>query len=56
MYGRGEGVSKNIIESVGWFRKAAMQRIVYAQHNLGYIYLIGEGVPKNIDESIRWLR
>src|SRR6266403_2150775 len=46
-YGKGEGVPKDPVEAVKWFRKAAEQNLAKAQLNLGLFYLNGEGVAKD---------
>ena len=47
MYGgTGEGVPKDAVQAVAWYRKAAEQGHADAQSNLGWLYATGEGVPK----------
>ena len=42
--GSGEGVVKDHVEAVKWYRKAAEQGLAEAQNNLGNAYDLGEGV------------
>jgi TPR repeat protein len=55
-YENGEGVEKDGIESVKWFRKAAVQGHADAQKNLGDFYYNGKGVVKDKDEAVKWFR
>ena len=41
------GVPKNFRAAAKWFRRAAEQGHVTAQHSLGAIYYAGWGVPRN---------
>ena len=52
----GEGVEQDLAKAVGWFRRAAEQNHVAAQHLLGLCYAEGEGVPQNRQEALKWLR
>jgi TPR repeat protein len=47
MYDNGDGVPKNAVEAVRWYRLAADQGVAQAQYNLGLMYGLGQGVPKN---------
>jgi TPR repeat protein len=55
-YLKGEGVTKDYVEAVSWFRLAAAQGDAYAQYNLGVSYEKGQGVPKDYVEAVRWYR
>ena len=56
-YKNGEGVPKNEVEAVKWFRKAAEQGDADAQFYLGWAYVTnGEGVPKDEVEAVKWYR
>ena len=55
MYHQGEGVTKNDVESVKWYRKAADQGDAMAQFNLGSMYANGYGVVQNYVVSHMWL-
>src|SRR5437870_65404 len=54
-YGGGEGVRKNEVEAVKWFRKAAEQNNATAQALLG-TYLYDKGGTKNNVEAVKWFR
>ncbi len=55
-YANGEGVPKDVVEAVKWYRKAAEQNHAGAQSNLGLCYFFGEGVPKDDVEAVKWYR
>jgi hypothetical protein len=55
-YMNGEGVAKNGLEAVKWFRLAAAQGYASAQFNLGHMYSNGEGVKQDHFEAVRWYR
>ncbi len=55
-YMLGEGVPKDPVEGVGWYRKAADQGLAVAQINLGASYENGLGVSKDAAEAVRWYR
>ena len=55
-YYRGDGVAKDSVEAVKWFRKAAAQGDASAQSYLGVCYGSGEGVEKDSVEAVKWLR
>ena len=55
-YTNGEGVAKDQVEAVKWFRKAAEQNLARAQKNLGICYDKGEGVAKDQVEAVKWFR
>jgi TPR repeat protein len=54
MFDAGEGVVKDSVEAVRWYRKAAEQGMAEAQHNLGAAYLSGDGVPTDLAEAYFW--
>jgi uncharacterized protein len=54
MYRNGEGVPKDDVEAVKWYRLAAKQGYANAQYNLGVMYASGEGVPVNYVEAYAW--
>ena len=56
MYEHGEGIPKNAVEAVRWYRMAVDQGYTAAQVNLGRAYDYGEGVPKDAVEAVRWYR
>lgn len=55
-YFYGKGVTKDYIEAIKWYRKAAYLGNKYAYYNLGNIYQNGFGVTKDYSEAIKWYR
>ena len=53
-YHNGEGVAKDQVEAVKWYRKAAEQNLAIAQFSLGVCYDKGEGVAKDYVEAYKW--
>ncbi len=53
---KGDGVAKDPIEAVKWYRKAAEQGNADAQYELGKCYYSGEGVAKDPIEAVKWYR
>ncbi len=51
----GWGTSKNIKESVRWFKRAAKKLKPLSLYYLGNIYFQGQGVKKDIIEAAMWL-
>jgi TPR repeat protein len=47
MYAQGEGVKQDDVLAASWYRKAADQGELKAQHNLGIMYSFGQGVPQD---------
>jgi TPR repeat protein len=57
MYRKGEGVEKDAVQAVQWYRhKAAEQGNAQAQNSLGVMYESGEGVKKDAVQAVRWYR
>ena len=54
MYGKGDGVQKDLAESLKWMRLAAEQGHAKAQYNMAWFYDEGEVVPEDIPEAMRW--
>ena len=54
MYAHGDGVPKDAVQAVSWYRKAAEQGNASAQANLGLMYYRGEGVPKDYVTAYMW--
>jgi TPR repeat protein len=52
----GEGVRKDVVEGVKWYKKAAEQGHAVAQFNLGICYDNGNGVKKDREEAARWFK
>ena len=50
----GQGVAKDEVEAVKWYRKAADQGYAHAQSNLGVSYANGLGVAKDEVEAYKW--
>jgi TPR repeat protein len=55
-YATGQGVDKNDVEAVKWFRKSAEQGNAIGQNALGAYYAAGQGVDKNDVEAVKWFR
>jgi uncharacterized protein len=56
MYHAGDGVTRDFVEAVKWYRKAAEQGYVEAQWSLGYMYDKGDGVTQDYAEAVYWYR
>ena len=56
MYQHGQGVPKDYVQAVKWYRLAADQGDARAQFNLGAMYDVGEGVPKDDAQAVKWFR
>lgn len=56
MYKKGQGVPKNLITAVSWYRKAATQGDASSQNALAVMYETGNGVKKNEAEAVIWYR
>src|SRR5213079_2656234 len=54
-YDEGEGVAKDQVEAVKWYRKAAEQNFAAPQNDLGVCYVSGEGVAEDLVEAYKWL-
>ena len=50
------GVTKNQIEAVKWYRRAATQGYAPAQYNLGCCLETGEGCAIDEDQAEKWYR
>jgi hypothetical protein len=55
-YYDGNGVLKDDVKAVKWYKKSAEQGIAEAQSSLGSCYCIGAGVLKDPFESVKWYR
>ena len=53
-YASGQGVAKDEVEAMKWYRKAAEQNLAQAQCNLGWCYFNGVGVTKDLVEAVKW--
>ena len=57
MYVRGQGVTRDDVEAVRWYRKAAEQGHAGAQYLIGLAYYNGAGgVTKDDVEAVKWYR
>ena len=56
MFGIFNGTSKNEVEAVKWYRKAAEQGHAGAQCNLGTMLVRGLSTAKNEAEAVKWLQ
>ncbi len=56
IYANGEGVPRNGVEAVRWFRLGADQGDADAQNGLGVMYATGRGVPQDDAEAVGWYR
>ena len=54
MYAKGLGVTKNDVEAVKWYKKAAEQGDANAQANLGLMYENGRGVKQDYNKAMTW--
>jgi TPR repeat protein len=55
-YYRGEGVPRDYMQAVKWYRKAADQDMPEAQYMMGVTYDRGEGLPQDFAEAVAWYR
>ncbi len=53
LYSRGLGVTRDPVEAVSWYTRAAEREFSLAQYNLGVMYSRGLGVER--DENMAWL-
>ena len=56
MYAKGRGVRQDYVQAVQWYRKAAEQGNVEAQHNLGAVYVNGQGVHQDHKIAKEWYK
>ncbi len=50
----GNGVEKDLVKAVEWYRRAAEQGLPRAQYNLGVCYEFGKGMWKHMPSAIEW--
>ncbi|GHB12327.1 tetratricopeptide repeat protein [Modicisalibacter luteus] len=55
MYAFGQGVEKDMVTAVKWYRKAAEQGLAEAQYRMGEAYGAGDGVPQDYVHAYRWM-
>lgn len=53
MFDNGQGILKDQVQAVKWYRKSADQEYARAQYNLGVLYHSGLGVSRDMDNAIR---
>ncbi|HEU6447572.1 MAG TPA: tetratricopeptide repeat-containing serine protease family protein [Verrucomicrobiae bacterium] len=51
----GQKTTKDAVEAVKWFQKAAAQNYSKAEYDLGLAYAKGDGVPLDYVEAYKWL-
>jgi TPR repeat protein len=56
LYEEGRGKRQSFDKAAKWYRRAAEQGDVLAQHNLAMMYTEGKGVPEDDNEAAHWLR
>lgn len=56
MYSVGDGVEKDIYESMYWYRRAAELEFSDAMCNLGFLHIYGHGIPENYQKGLKWIR
>ena len=54
MYDFAEGVAKDERLAVVYYEKAAQQRHIVSQYNLGYCYRDGVGCEENYERATQW--
>jgi hypothetical protein len=54
VYYQGNGVTKDYMKAIEWFRKAAEQGMPEAQYMTGTMYDRGEGVPQDFVKAVAW--
>src|SRR3990167_9421833 len=54
LYEKGQGVERNFVESVAWYRRAADQGHAQAQNNVGVMYEKGLGVKPDAKQAASW--
>lgn len=55
-YDTDDGMGKDPVEAVRWWREAAERGHAGARLRLGFAYRLGEGVARNPAEAVRWWR
>ena len=50
----GQGLPKDYVEAVRWYRKSAEQGDANAQYSFSFAYHEGKGVPQDDSESAQW--
>jgi hypothetical protein len=55
LYEHNRGITRDLRQATGWYKKAAEQGYAPAQYSLGLMYLEGRGVPRDKSAAIKWL-
>jgi hypothetical protein len=56
LYENGQGVPKNDLQALNWYRKAADQGYVLGEYNLGTMFFYGNGVAEDNEQAAYWFR
>jgi TonB family protein len=56
LYRNGQGIARDDVQAVLWFRKAAAQGNASAENNLGMMYLDGRGVARDFTQAAMWFQ
>ena len=56
MYANGDGVKKDPIQSLKWFKKAANEGNIHAYSKLGNIYAAGVTVKQDYEKAAKWFK
>lgn len=56
LYEKGQGVPKDLVESLAWYRKAATRGYAVAQNDVGCAYRNGLGIGQDSAEALKWFR
>ena len=56
MYYTSQGVDRNYVEALKWYRLSAIQGMAEAQFYMGIMITLGQGVMQNDDEAFKWYR
>jgi len=54
VYDQGQGVKRDPIEALRWYKLSAAQGNTHAQTNMGLMYAEGQGIPQDYSEAFRW--
>jgi len=52
-YARGQGVKKDYVQAMEWYRKAAEQGYAPAEYIIGIIYSKGQGVEQDYKKAVK---
>jgi TPR repeat protein len=54
LYYSGEGVKRDLVEAIKWYRLAAAQGNASALNNIGLAYEYGLGVNRDMKQAVKW--